>query len=782
SAIELGGGKLNMTGGTLIAAPPPTSIADTPAGGGTNTSGYAVAIVSKNGYAGNMTANILDGALQAPDGIAIGAVCITSTGFDCTALSAQFLPKIEVDPTTETVLGQFNASNYGAQAVYAVTFDPGDGTPAPNTQYVFPGGFVGKPTPPTRAGYAFTGWYTDADAKTPFTFESGGASTATVDATWPLSSSPECGAYATSGDDTTPCVQYNVTLYAGWAEAATITYDAAGGTLPAGFTNPEAVKIGDAPTLPPPTKDGYTFNGWFDLKATLWPSAVAVDKTTDTVERKANVTLTAQWSCNCAEVAYKTNGGILPDGFTSPESVQIGAVPTLPTPTRFGYTFGGWFDDSKEPPVEWNSNSEIGSNADLTLDARWAPKAIVMSYDPNSPQATGTVASQTVNYDSNWTVAQNGFTLTGYTFTGWNSKADGSGTTYLVGASIPVNWATDLKVFAQWQVTSVDVTGVTVTPPSATMTVDETLTANATVSPANATDPSVKWSTNNSSVATVNSSGVVQAVGPGTADITVTTNDGGFKATFTVTVRSQVDNVIALIDGLPNPINTMDDVDLVVGATNAYNALTPAQQAEISPSDLAALTAAQAQAGAVNKTDGSVSVAGNLPWNVQLVVVPTELSASESAPFISQIGDKQVLLLVDIDLVDMLTGQAWELPGGTSVTVSIGDLDLADVTGVVVGHLKADDTFELLQATVSGNTITFNTTSFSLYGVLADPAQTGPSNPPTGPSKPGSGGSTAVPTGGSIASPNGWAAIAGFGLIATAGGLALATKRRLATR
>ncbi len=80
------------------------------------------------------------------------------------------------------------------------------------------------------------------------------------------------------------------------------------------------------------------------------------------------------------------------------------------------------------------------------------------------------------------------------------------------------------------------VTGVNVTPASLSLNVNQTSTLSATISPSNATNKSVSWSTNNASVATVNSSGIVTAVAAGTATITGTTVDGSFTDTTVVTV------------------------------------------------------------------------------------------------------------------------------------------------------------------------------------------------------------------------------------------------------
>lgn len=85
---------------------------------------------------------------------------------------------------------------------------------------------------------------------------------------------------------------------------------------------------------------------------------------------------------------------------------------------------------------------------------------------------------------------------------------------------------------------SVPVTGVSLDKSSISMTVGEQQTLTAKVTPENATDKSVSWTSSNASVASVSSSGVVTAVASGSARITVTTTDGKKTASCTVTVRN----------------------------------------------------------------------------------------------------------------------------------------------------------------------------------------------------------------------------------------------------
>jgi len=83
---------------------------------------------------------------------------------------------------------------------------------------------------------------------------------------------------------------------------------------------------------------------------------------------------------------------------------------------------------------------------------------------------------------------------------------------------------------------TVGVASVSLNIVTTTLSIAQTVQLVATVLPSNAPNKSVTWSTSNSGVATVNSSGLVTAVGGGVATITVTTVDGSHKATATVTV------------------------------------------------------------------------------------------------------------------------------------------------------------------------------------------------------------------------------------------------------
>lgn len=82
----------------------------------------------------------------------------------------------------------------------------------------------------------------------------------------------------------------------------------------------------------------------------------------------------------------------------------------------------------------------------------------------------------------------------------------------------------------------VDVTGVDVTPDTAEISIPDTITLTATITPNNATDQSGVWTSSDETIATVDASGIVTPVTAGEVIITFTTNDGGYSDTSVITV------------------------------------------------------------------------------------------------------------------------------------------------------------------------------------------------------------------------------------------------------
>lgn len=142
------------------------------------------------------------------------------------------------------------------------------------------------------------------------------------------------------------------------------------------------------------------------------------------------------------------------------------------------------------------------------------------------------------------TVAPSDATYKAVTWTSSNSKVakvDTNGKVTAVAAGIATITAksSDGTVTAKAVITvkNVAVTKVKSSASKATLAVGKTKTLKATVSPSNATNKAVSWTSSNKKVAKVSSKGKVTAVAPGTATITVTTKDGKFKAKTVINVK-----------------------------------------------------------------------------------------------------------------------------------------------------------------------------------------------------------------------------------------------------
>ncbi|MBR6604232.1 MAG: Ig-like domain-containing protein [Clostridia bacterium] len=109
---------------------------------------------------------------------------------------------------------------------------------------------------------------------------------------------------------------------------------------------------------------------------------------------------------------------------------------------------------------------------------------------------------------------------------------------------------------------TVAVTGVTLNKTSSSLTVGDTLTLIATVSPSNATNKNVAWSSSNTNVATVSANGVVTAKSAGTATITVRTAEGNKTAYCTIIVENQSivdgDVIFSISNSFGKPGNTVE--------------------------------------------------------------------------------------------------------------------------------------------------------------------------------------------------------------------------------
>jgi uncharacterized protein YjdB len=132
----------------------------------------------------------------------------------------------------------------------------------------------------------------------------------------------------------------------------------------------------------------------------------------------------------------------------------------------------------------------------------------------------------------------------------------------------------DIGAYESGSTSTIGVTGVTLTPSTATLSANGTTQLTTTVSPSNATNKNVTWTSSNGAVATVNSSGLVTAIAAGTTTITVKTVDGSKTATCNVTVTTSnvaVTNVTIAPTTLSLGINGTALLTKTIAPSNATN-------------------------------------------------------------------------------------------------------------------------------------------------------------------------------------------------------------------
>ena len=293
------------------------------------------------------------------------------------------------DKNTDEVVGKIPTSATGIKNVaaqwakkYTVTFDANGGTVTPDTMTLTHGDVYGKLPTPTRDGYTFAGWFTD----------------------------PNGGAKVEQGD----VVTASHTLYAHWtANKYTVTFDANGGTV---GTTTKTVTYGNPyGELPTPTREGYTFAGWFTEK----DGGTQVTKET-VVKTVADHTLYAHWTANTYTVKFDANEGTVT---SAEQTVTYGShYGELPTPTREGYTFAGWFTE-QNGGTKVMADTKVTTAENHTLYAYWMQNIYDVSFDANGGKEA--YEPKKVRYGDTYKEFPPEPTRIGYEFAGWFTKKDG---------------------------------------------------------------------------------------------------------------------------------------------------------------------------------------------------------------------------------------------------------------------------------------------------------------------------------------------------------------------
>ena len=272
-----------------------------------------------------------------------------------------------------------------------VAYEVNGGSAVPEAK-INSGTALNLPPEPTKVGFAFKGWFSDAN----FTIEFKANSV----------------------------VSKNIILYAKWdAIIYTVTFDTNGGNS----IDPVKVDEGKTLTLPPnPTREHYNFVKWFtDQNFTM--------EFKDNSVVSANIILYAKWDVIIHTVTFVTNGGNSID----PVTVDEGKTLTLPpNPTREGYSFVKWFTDQNFT-MEFKDNSVVSAN--IILYAKWGYKVTFVTNGGNSIDPVTIDSGKTLTLPPNPTREH-------YDFVKWFRDATFR-TEFLVTAPI----TSDITLYAAWK-------------------------------------------------------------------------------------------------------------------------------------------------------------------------------------------------------------------------------------------------------------------------------------------------------------------------------------------
>lgn len=259
--------------------------------------------------------------------------------------------------TTEAFSIGTSAQDGTVAADCTVTFNANGGSVSTTSKVVKMGGAYGSLPTPTRDGYNFGGWYT---------------------------SSTNLGQKVT--ESTIVGQTSNQTLYAHWT--ITVTFDLNG----QGTVSPSTMEVeppGSYDWLPTSASDSYNFDGWHTERSGGRKVEVG-----DALLSNASHTLYAHWSVKESAIytiAFDPNGGYVSQ--TSKTVVRNGEYGTLPTPTRTGYLFDGWYTQPTGG-IEIRARYGLYENKDHTLYAHWNTET---TYEPKV-KASGISFAEDVIY------------------------------------------------------------------------------------------------------------------------------------------------------------------------------------------------------------------------------------------------------------------------------------------------------------------------------------------------------------------------------------------------
>ncbi len=252
--------------------------------------------------------------------------------------------------------------------------------------------------------------------------------------------------------------------YAITSKNVEITFDANGGTFSGDQAPKESCTIYNSATScivsePHVSRADYNFKGWANLSGNVVLLSQVNESQTLYAQWGANqylVTLNNQsaTSAGTTAVYYEQN---TPKYYSNLNLTT--EISSITKPSRTGYIFGGYYtatSGSGTQYIDANGNfvNELyKTKGDKTLYAKWTAITYTVAYNKNNSSATGATASSSHEYGVSKALTSNGYKLSGHVFNGWNTEANGSGTSYTNQQSVSNLTSTNggtVTLYAKW--------------------------------------------------------------------------------------------------------------------------------------------------------------------------------------------------------------------------------------------------------------------------------------------------------------------------------------------
>ena len=173
-----------------------------------------------------------------------------------------------------------------------------------------------------------------------------------------------------------------------------------------------------------------------------------------------NVTISGTIIPSNYNVTYNGNSNSAGSAPTDATNYSSGATVSVlgntGTLARTGYTFAGWNTLANGSGTDRAAGSTFTISANTTLFAKWTANSNTITFDGNGFTG-GSTSSQNINTAASANLTANGFTRAGYTFAGWNTASNGTGTSFADQASFTMG-TTNVTLYAQWTANSLMVT------------------------------------------------------------------------------------------------------------------------------------------------------------------------------------------------------------------------------------------------------------------------------------------------------------------------------------